>query len=57
MDGRKVNLMSERNPNRGAQAVRVPAAHEGVGRALRGAYGGAPRSIPADMIGLLDKIF
>jgi hypothetical protein len=57
MDGRKVNLMSDRNHNRGMHAVRIPAAHDGVGKALRGAYADTSRTLPADMASLLDKIF
>jgi hypothetical protein len=57
MDGRKVNLMSDRNHNRGTHAVRIPAAHDGVGKALRGAYADTSRTLPADMTSLLDKIF
>jgi len=48
--------MADRDQNRGLQAVRVPAAHDGVGRALRGAYGDASRSLPQEMASLLNKL-
>jgi hypothetical protein len=48
--------MSDRNQNHGLQAVRVPAAHEGVGRALRGAYADTCRSLPPEMASLLNKL-
>jgi len=48
--------MSDRDQNRGLHAVRVPAAHEGIGKALRGAYGETCRSLPPEMTSLLNKL-
>jgi hypothetical protein len=52
----KVHRMSDRDQNRGLRAVRAPAAHEGIGKALRGAYGDTCGSLPPEMASLLNKL-
>ena len=36
--------------------VELPAHHEGVGRALRAAYGAKSADLPADITALLDRL-
>lgn len=36
--------------------VELPAHHEGVGRALRAAYGAKSADLPADISALLDRL-
>jgi hypothetical protein len=56
MEQNKVYPMMEHSQPSGLCGVRVPAAHEGVGQALRGSYREPNRSVPAEMTQLLDRL-
>ncbi|MDB5689588.1 MAG: hypothetical protein JWL91_1464, partial [Sphingomonas bacterium] len=56
MERNKVQPMTDHSHTGALQNARIPAPHEGIGRALRGLYIDPKQSLPSDLERLLDKL-